>query len=45
MRLTVDGTSYTSTVSVGRIANSAVLTLGSKASGDDLYIGDMDPVT
>jgi hypothetical protein len=43
--LTVDGTSYKKTVKIGSIANSAVLTLGSKSSGDDWYSGDMDAVT
>jgi Concanavalin A-like lectin/glucanases superfamily len=43
--LTVDGTSYKRTVTIGSIANSAPVTLGSKSSGDDWYTGDMDAVT
>jgi Concanavalin A-like lectin/glucanases superfamily len=43
--LTVDGTNYRRTVTIGSISNSAVLTLGSKSSGDDWYSGDMDAVT
>src|SRR5919197_5910104 len=45
VRLTLEGTSYPGPVWDARTANGAVLPLGSRASGDDWYIGDMDSVT
>jgi hypothetical protein len=43
--LVVDGVSYSKSVSVGSIANSAVLTVGAKSGGGDWYNGLMDEVS
>ena len=45
MQLTVDGTTYTKSVTIGSITNSAPLTLGAKSTGGDWYWGDMDEVS
>jgi IPT/TIG domain/Laminin G domain len=42
--LTVDGSNYRKTVTIGRIANDDPLALGAKNIGGDWYIGDMDEV-
>jgi len=43
--LTVDGTSYRKSVTIGSIANGDPLTVGADRTGDDAYIGDMDEVS
>jgi hypothetical protein len=43
--LTVDGTNYRKTVTIGSIANGDPLTVGADRTGDDAYIGDMDEVS
>jgi hypothetical protein len=45
IRLTVDGASYSKSVSVGSISNSATLTVGAKSSGGDWFNGLMDEVS
>jgi hypothetical protein len=45
MQLIVDGTTYTKSVKIGSIANSAPLTIGAKSTGGDWYLGDMDEVS
>jgi hypothetical protein len=43
--LSVDGTIWKSTKSLGTMSNSAVLSIGAKAEGGDWYKGSMDEVT
>jgi len=43
--LTVDGTNYRKSVTIGSIANSDPLTIGADKTQDDVYTGDMDEVS
>ena len=45
VQLRVDGTTYTNSVHLGSISNSAPLTIGAKTGGGDWYNGDMDSVS
>lgn len=45
VKLTVDGTTFTKTATVGKISNAASLTIGAKSGGGDWYSGDMDEVS
>jgi len=45
IRLMVDGSNYSKSVSVGSITNSAVLTVGAKSGGGDWFNGLMDEVS
>ena len=45
IQLTVDGTTFTKSVKIGSISNTAPLTLGAKSTGGDWYLGDMDEVS
>jgi len=42
--LTVDGTNYRKSVTIGSIANSDPLTIGADKTQDDVYSGDLDEV-
>jgi len=43
--LSVDGTNYRKSVTIGSIANSDPLTIGADKTQDDVYTGDMDEVS
>jgi hypothetical protein len=45
LSLVVDGVSYTSNVTIGRISNTARLTVGAKSTGGDWFKGVIDEVS